>query len=110
MSRPLADWCSWLDGRRRRWTAGGQRSLAAAQTKYEAGSLEDVFALLAVVEAGAVDEHLRARMRLVYAEIAFASRRNSDATELLIGCCPRARVQAHGCELNEPASPCPLSG
>jgi hypothetical protein len=54
MSRPLADWCSWLDGQRRRWTAGGQRSLAPAQTKYEAGSLEDAFALLAVVEAGAV--------------------------------------------------------
>ena len=61
-----------------------QRSLAAAQTKYEAGSLEDAFTLLAMVEAGAVDEQLRARMRLVYAEIAFASRRNSDATELLL--------------------------
>jgi DNA-binding CsgD family transcriptional regulator len=61
-----------------------KRSLAAAHAKYEAGSLEDAFALLAMVEAGAVDQHLRARMRLVYAEIAFASRRNSDATELLL--------------------------
>jgi DNA-binding CsgD family transcriptional regulator len=61
-----------------------KRSLAAAQTKYEAGSLEDAFALLAMVEAGAVDEDLRARMRLVYAEITFASRRNSGATELLL--------------------------
>jgi DNA-binding CsgD family transcriptional regulator len=61
-----------------------KRSLAAAQTKYEAGSLEDAFALLAMVEAGGVDERLRARTRLVYAEIAFASRRNSDATELLL--------------------------
>ena len=61
-----------------------KRSLAAAQSTYEAGSLEKAFALLARVEAGAVDEHLRAQMRMVYADIAFASRRNSDATELLL--------------------------
>ena len=72
-----------------------ERSLAAAQTKYEAGSLEDAFGLLAMVEAGAANEDLRARMRLVHAEIAFAARRNSDATELLL-------KAAHDLEVVEP--------
>jgi DNA-binding CsgD family transcriptional regulator len=60
------------------------RALAAAQATYEAGSLDDALALLATAEAGAGDELQRARARLLRAQIAFASRRGSDAPPLLL--------------------------
>ena len=56
-----------------------QRALAAAQTKYEAGALDDALALLATAEAGTLDDLERARVHLLRAQIAFASRRGSDA-------------------------------
>jgi DNA-binding CsgD family transcriptional regulator/tetratricopeptide (TPR) repeat protein len=61
-----------------------ERALAAAQTKYEAGALDDALALLATAEAGAVDDVLRGRVELLRAQIAFASRRGSDAPALLL--------------------------
>src|SRR4051812_33089962 len=61
-----------------------QRALAAAQTKYEAGALDDALALLATAEAGGVDDLQRARVDLLRAQIAFASRRGGDAPALLL--------------------------
>jgi DNA-binding CsgD family transcriptional regulator len=61
-----------------------QRALAAAQTKYEAGSFEDALALLVMAEDGARDDLPRARIHLLRAQIAFASRRGSDGPPLLL--------------------------
>jgi DNA-binding CsgD family transcriptional regulator len=59
------------------------RALAAAQAAFEAGALEDAHALLASAEAGTVDGQ-RCRVDLLRAQIAFASRRGSDAPPLLL--------------------------
>jgi DNA-binding CsgD family transcriptional regulator len=61
-----------------------RRALAAAQAKYEAGSLDDALTLLATAEAGALGDLERARVDVLRAEIAFASRRDSDAPPLLL--------------------------
>src|SRR4051794_30347717 len=61
-----------------------QRALAAAQTKYEAGALDDALALLATAQAGGVDDLQRARVDLLRAQIAFAARRGGDAPRLLL--------------------------
>jgi DNA-binding CsgD family transcriptional regulator/tetratricopeptide (TPR) repeat protein len=61
-----------------------QRALAAAQTKYEAGALEDALTLLETAESGALGDLERARVDLLRAQIAFASRRGSDAPPLLL--------------------------
>jgi DNA-binding CsgD family transcriptional regulator len=61
-----------------------QRALAAAQTKYEAGALDDALALLSNSETGAADDLLRGRVALLRAQIVFASRRGSDAPPLLL--------------------------
>jgi tetratricopeptide (TPR) repeat protein len=61
-----------------------QRALAAAQTKYEAGALDDALALLATAETGAVDDVQRCSVHLLRAQIAFASRRGGDAPQLLL--------------------------
>jgi len=61
-----------------------QRALEAAQTKYEAGALDDALALLATVEAGPLDDLHRARVHLLRAQVAFAARRGSDAPPLLL--------------------------
>ena len=60
-----------------------QRALAAAQTKYEAGALDDAVALLDIADA-ATQPGQRARVDLQRAQIAFASRRGSDAPALLL--------------------------
>lgn len=65
-------------------TRRAQRALAAAQTAYEAGALDDALALLGTAEAGAVDVGQRARVHLLRAQIAFAARRGSDAPRLLL--------------------------
>ena len=62
----------------------GQRALAAAQTKYEAGALDDALALLAIAETGGVDDLQRARVHLLSAQIAFATQRGGDAPTLLL--------------------------
>ncbi len=61
-----------------------RRELAAAQAKYEAGALEDALALLATAEKGPADDLGRARQHLLRAQIAFASRRGTDAPPLLL--------------------------
>jgi DNA-binding CsgD family transcriptional regulator len=62
-----------------------QRALAAAQTKFEAGALDDALGLLQTAESGsAVDGLVRAEVHLLRAQIAFASRRGSDAAPLLL--------------------------
>ncbi|HEX3979501.1 MAG TPA: AAA family ATPase [Solirubrobacteraceae bacterium] len=60
-----------------------QRALAAAKTQFEAGSIQDALALLPTAEAGAVGDAERARVHLLQAQIAFTSRRGSDAPALL---------------------------
>jgi DNA-binding CsgD family transcriptional regulator len=59
--------------------------LAAAQTKYEAGALDEALALLATAETGSVDDLQRARVHLLRAQIAFAVQRGGDAPRLLLG-------------------------
>jgi hypothetical protein len=62
-----------------------QRALAAAQTKFEAGALDDALDLLETAESGtAVDDLVRAQAHLLRAQIAFASKRGSDAPPLLL--------------------------
>jgi DNA-binding CsgD family transcriptional regulator len=61
-----------------------RRALAAAQTKYEAGALDDARALLATAETGGVDDLQRARVDLLRAQIAFAAQRGGDASSLLL--------------------------
>jgi tetratricopeptide (TPR) repeat protein len=61
------------------------RALAAAETKFHAGALEDALDLLQTAESGAaVDDLLRAHVHLLRAQIAFASTRGSDAPPLLL--------------------------
>jgi DNA-binding CsgD family transcriptional regulator len=61
-----------------------QRALAAAQSKYESGALDDALALLATAETGGVDDLQRARVDLLRAQIAFAVQRGGDAPRLLL--------------------------
>jgi DNA-binding CsgD family transcriptional regulator len=61
-----------------------ERALAAAQTQFEAGALDDALALIATAEAGAVDDAQRARMHLLRAQIVFASKRGGEAPQLLL--------------------------
>jgi DNA-binding CsgD family transcriptional regulator len=61
-----------------------QRALAAALTKYQAGALDDAVALLTTAETGTLDDLERARVQLLRAHIAFASRRGRDAPPLLL--------------------------
>ncbi len=61
-----------------------QRALAAAQSEFEAGALDDALAVLPTAETGGVDDLQRARVKLLRAQIAFALRRGSDAPPLLL--------------------------
>jgi DNA-binding CsgD family transcriptional regulator len=62
-----------------------QRALAAAQSKFQAGAIDDTIGLLAIAESGAaVDQHVRAHVQLLRAQITFASTRGSDAPQLLL--------------------------
>ena len=61
-----------------------QRALAAAQAKHQAGAPDAALALLAMAQARPLDELQRARVDLLRAEIAFASRRGNDAPPLLL--------------------------
>jgi DNA-binding CsgD family transcriptional regulator len=61
-----------------------QRALAAARAKHEAGTPEDALAMLAMAQAGPFDELRQARVELLRAQIAFASRRGNDAPPLLL--------------------------
>ena len=61
-----------------------RRALAAAQTKFQAGALDDVLSLLAMAEAGALSDLERARVALLRAQTAFVVTRGSDAPPLLL--------------------------
>ena len=61
-----------------------QRALAAAQTKFQAGALDDALGLLAMAEVGVLSDLERARVGLLRAQIAFVSRRGNDAPPLLL--------------------------
>jgi DNA-binding CsgD family transcriptional regulator len=61
-----------------------QRTLVAAQTKLQAGALDDALALLSSTEVDALDELDRARAQLLSAQISFASRHGSDAPMMLL--------------------------
>jgi DNA-binding CsgD family transcriptional regulator len=62
-----------------------QRALAAAQTKFQAGAVDDALDLLGIAESGtAVDDHVRAHVHLLRGQIAFALGRGSNATPLLL--------------------------
>jgi DNA-binding CsgD family transcriptional regulator len=66
-------------------TRRARRALAAAQTQLQAGALDEALGLLETAESGAaVDDVLRAHAHLLRAQIAFASRRGSDAAPLLL--------------------------
>ena len=61
-----------------------QRELAAAQAKHRAGALDAALGLLAMAQAGPLDELQRARGDLLRAQIAFASSHGRDAPPLML--------------------------
>ncbi len=61
-----------------------QRALAAAQAKHQAGALDAALGLLAMAEAGPLDELQRARGGLLRAQIAFAMSHGRDAPPLML--------------------------
>jgi DNA-binding CsgD family transcriptional regulator/tetratricopeptide (TPR) repeat protein len=61
-----------------------QRALAAAQAKHKAGALDAALGLLAMAQAGPLDELQRARGDLLRAQIAFASSHGRDAPPLML--------------------------
>lgn len=60
------------------------RALAAAHTKVQAGAFDAATGLLAMAEAGPLDELQRARVDLLRAQLAFATSRGGDAPLLLL--------------------------
>src|SRR5690242_4089182 len=61
-----------------------ERALAAAQAKQQAGALDAALGLLAMAQAGPLDELQRARSDLLRAQIAFASSHGRDAPPLML--------------------------
>jgi DNA-binding CsgD family transcriptional regulator len=61
-----------------------RRALAAAESKQLAGAPDAALELLATAQAGPLDEHGRARVDLLRAQIAFATSRGSDAPAMLL--------------------------
>ena len=61
-----------------------QRALAAAQAKYRAGALDAALGLLAMAQAGPLDELQRARGERLRAQVVFASNHGRDAPLLLL--------------------------
>ncbi len=66
-----------------------QRALVAAQFKHQAGAPEAALALLAMAQAGPLDELQRARVDLVRGQIAFAVSRGTDPPRLLLSAARR---------------------
>ena len=65
-------------------TRRSQRMLDAAQAMLRAGAFEQAARLVAIAEAGPLDELSRARIDLLHAEIAFIRNRGRDAVPLLL--------------------------
>ena len=61
-----------------------QRALVAAKGKHQAGANDAALRLLAVANAGPLDELEQARARLLHAQITFAITRGRDAPPLLL--------------------------
>jgi DNA-binding CsgD family transcriptional regulator len=61
-----------------------RRTVAAAQSHYEAGSLDDSLALLATVDPSELDDRRRPRIHVLRAQITYASQRGNDAHRLLL--------------------------
>jgi DNA-binding CsgD family transcriptional regulator len=61
-----------------------ERALAAAQVKAQAGAFDAALRLLAIAEAGPLDELEHARAELLRGQIAFAANRGGDAPRLLL--------------------------
>ena len=72
-----------------------QRALMAAQAKHMAGAPDAAMRLLAIVEAGPLDELGQARGEMLRAQIAFASSRGSDAPPLLLQAAKRLETLDH---------------
>jgi DNA-binding CsgD family transcriptional regulator len=71
----------------RRWRA--KRALAAARANAQGGAHDAAIRLVALAEAGHLDELERAQAHLLRGQIAFASHRGSDAPALLLGAARR---------------------
>jgi DNA-binding CsgD family transcriptional regulator/tetratricopeptide (TPR) repeat protein len=67
----------------------GERALAAAKAKFEAGAPEAAHELLAAAEIGPLDELQHALLERLRAQIVFARRRGSDAPPLLLDAAKR---------------------
>jgi DNA-binding CsgD family transcriptional regulator len=61
-----------------------RRTLAAASAKYQAGVFDAALGLLAVAQAGPLDDFQRAQADLLRGQVVFASGRSSDAPALLL--------------------------
>jgi tetratricopeptide (TPR) repeat protein len=61
-----------------------ERGLAAAQAKHQAGAFDPALRLIAIAEAGPLNELQRAQVDLLRGQIAFALNRGSDAAPLLL--------------------------
>jgi DNA-binding CsgD family transcriptional regulator len=66
-----------------------RRTLAAAQSKHQAGAPDTALYLLAMAEAGPLDELQRARAELLRAQVRFAVNRGRDAPPLLLAAAKR---------------------
>ena len=66
-----------------------RRALAAAQCSHEAGAPDAALELLALAEAGPLDELQRARAQLLRGQIRFAVNRGRDAPPLLLAAAKR---------------------
>ncbi len=65
------------------------RALAAAQAKFDAGAADAAYRLLAMAEAGPLDDLQRARLERLRARLAFSLVRGSDAPPLLLNAARR---------------------
>jgi DNA-binding CsgD family transcriptional regulator len=61
-----------------------ERTLAAAQAKYQSGAFDAALGMVAAAEAGQLDALQRARAELLRGQVAFASSRGGDAPQLLL--------------------------
>jgi DNA-binding CsgD family transcriptional regulator len=61
-----------------------QRALLAAKSKHQAGASDAALRLLAIAQAGPLDEMEQARAQLLYAQVTFAMTRGRDAPPLLL--------------------------
>ena len=67
----------------------GERMLAAAQFNVQAGAFDAALGLLAAAESGPLDDFGHARVDLLRAQVALASRRGNEATPLLLAAARR---------------------